>query len=178
MGQILGGIIGAGGSVAGAQAGSKAALTGYNYLTGSPEENQYIANGASANEAESQLLGLSPATAGTQNGFSNYLNSSGYNFQKQQGMDAIQGAAGAKGILNSGATGKALTTFGNNLASTSFNNYLGQLSGVSGAGQTGLGQIGQAGTAGGQAAGNILQSGYSSAGSQLGGAAGSIFNLL
>lgn len=178
MGDIIGGLIGGAGSLAGAKAGAKADLTGFNYLSGSPQETGYIDNGGAANSAESQLLGLSPATAGTQNGFSNYLSSSGYNFEKQQGQDAITGSAATKGILNSGAAAKALTSFGTNLASTGFNNYLGQLGNVSQQGQTALGQVGQAGTSGGEAAGNALQTGYSAAGSQFGSAIGSLFSFI
>src|ERR1700761_7557284 len=168
MGDILGGLIGGTGSLAGAQAGSKAALTGFNYLSNNPTEQQYISNGGAANSAQAQLLGLAPMTAGTQNGFNNYLNSTGYNFQLQQGQNAISGNAASRGILNSGATAKGLTQFGQNLGSSYFNNYLNQLGGLSSGGQTALGQVGAAGTAGGQAAGNILQSGYSSAGGQFG----------
>src|SRR5690606_17284362 len=64
---------------------------------------------------------------------------------------AITGNAAAKGLLNSGSTAKALTTFGQNLGKQSFNDYLGQLTGlgnyglqsantIAGAGQTSTGQ--------------------------------------
>lgn len=179
MGDIIGGLIGGIGSLIGGSQGAGDALKGYNYLTsgkGAAAESGYVNNGGAANTAQSQLLGLSPITGQTQNGFNNYLNSTGYNFQRQQGSDALTGSAAARGLLNSGSTAKALTAYGQNLAAGSFNNYLGQLGGVSQAGQTGLGQVSQAGTQGGAAAGQAQQSGTSSGFNQLGSAAGGLAN--
>lgn len=112
-------------------------------------------------------------TGQTTNGFNNYLNSTGYNFQLGQGQNAITSNAASRGLLNSGGTAKALTTFGQGLAGQSFNNYLGQLGGLAGNAQTSLGQVGQAGTAGGTAAGQAQQGGISSGFNQLGSALGS-----
>jgi hypothetical protein len=101
----------------------------------------------------------------------NYLNSTGYNFQREQGTGAITGSAAARGVLNSGATAKALMKYGNDLASTSFNNYLTQVNNLGAQGLTAAGQIGQAGTEGGKAAGEAMSKG-------IGGAAGSIAGLV
>lgn len=179
MGEIIGGLIGGIGSLIGGSQAAGQALTGYNYLTkgkGAAATSGFVGNGSAANNAESELLGLKPITGQTQNGFSNYLNSTGYNFQRQQGSDAITGSAAARGILNSGATGKALTTFGQNLAAGSFNNYLGHLDTLGGAGQTSLGQVAQAGTAGGSGAAAASQSGTSSGVNQIGSAAAGAYN--
>lgn len=179
MGDLLGGIIGGLGSLIGGNAGEGDALKGYNYLThggGANATQGYVHNGASANNAQAQLLGLQPITGATTNGFNNYLNSTGYKFQMGQGTGAITGSAAARGLLNSGGDAKALAEYGQGLAGQSFNNYLGQLGGLSGAGQTSLGQVAQAGTAGGAAAGNIAQSGMSSGFNQLGSAAGGLLN--
>lgn len=180
MGEIIGGLIGGIGSLVGGNSAAKQALTGYNYLTkgkGADATSSFVNNGASANNASAELLGLKPITGDTQNGFKNYLNSTGYNFQRQQGSDAITGSAAARGLLNSGSTGKALTTFGQNLAAGSFNNYLGHLNTMGGAGQTSLGQVSQAGTQGGQGAAQASQSGTSSGVNQLGSALGGAFSL-
>lgn len=180
MGEIIGGLIGGIGSIIGGSQAASQALTGYNYLTkgkGAAAENSYINNGASANNAQSQLLGLQPITGQTTNGYDNYLNSTGYKFQMGQGTGAITGSAAARGLLNSGATGKALTTFGQGLAGQSFNNYLGQLNGVSAGGQTGLGQVAQAGTQGGQGAAQATQSGISSGANQIGSSVGGALNF-
>ena len=200
MGDILGGIIGGIGSlVGGSQAasaekqGAQTALTGYNYLKGNPLLGQLQTNASGAAGAENGTIGSinSLLTSNGQNNpaFQNYLNSTGYNFQLGQGSQAITGNAAAKGLLDSGATGKALTTFGQDLASTSFNNYLGQLGGLAGlqGGQVNQGAqaaeaTGQAGTTGGANAGNLIaQAGQSTgtsianAGNLFGGAAANYF---
>ncbi|MCP4988367.1 MAG: hypothetical protein GY928_20645 [Colwellia sp.] len=46
----------------------------------------------------------------------------GFQFRLQQGTDAIEGSAAARGGLFSGQTGKDLTSFGQNLASQEFQN--------------------------------------------------------
>ena len=138
--------------------------------------NQYAAGAQNANSMGQQLLGVAPMGQGTQNAFNNYLNSTGYNFMLGQGQQALTGSAAARGLLNSGATAKALTNYGQNLGSQYFNNYLNQLgasqsqsatnaqqylSNLSGLGNQGLqaGQmIGQAGTTGGANAGSATQS--------------------
>jgi hypothetical protein len=133
------------------------ALTGYNYLTSGPgaaAESGYINRGNSAGNAQADLLGLNGAAGSdaASPAYQNYLNSTGYKFQLKSGQDAIGGSAASRGILNSGSTAKALTQYGQNLASTGFDNYLGHLSGVSQQGQVGLGQVAQAGTSGGATA--------------------------
>lgn len=162
MGSIIGGIIGGIGSLFGGNSQSKAdkqaaqqALTGYNYLTsgaGAAPTSSYINNGAGANNMIAQMLGAAPMTPGTQGAFNNYRDSSGYNFLMDQGQHAITGSAAARGILNSGATAKALTQFGQGLADTTYNNYLNNLGTLANRGQTSLGQVANAGSAGGGAA--------------------------
>ena len=105
------------------------------FLNNSTQNQQYQANGTAANAAQSQLLGLTPITDSTQNGYNNYLNSTGYNFNLQQGTNAIASQGAASGLLNSGGTAKGLEAYGQNLGSQYFNNYLNQLGGVSAAGQ-------------------------------------------
>jgi hypothetical protein len=80
----------------------------------------------------------------------------GYQFEMQQGNQAIERAANAQGRNYSGATLKALQRFGQGLASTKFadgfnrdrvqrNDLFNQLSGVSGTGQVATNQVGAAG---------------------------------
>lgn len=105
--------------------------------------------------------------AGAGNAFKRYLDSTGYQFQLGQGQDAITTSAASRGLLRSGGTAKALTKYGQDLASTTFNNYLAQVGNVgnSGAnagvtGQNQLQMITNAGTgAGGNAAGYITEGG-------------------
>jgi hypothetical protein len=177
MGDIIGGLIGGIGALTGGSAASKQAMTGYNYLTGSNGVGSVVNNGTNANNAENALL-TGTGTPAQNQAFGNYANSTGYNFQKQQGDASITGSAAARGILNSGAQAKALTSYGSNLASTTFNNYLSQLQGVSGQGLTASGQIGQAGTQGGANAAQVTAGGINGAAGSIAGIAGPLMNFM
>lgn len=166
MGNIVGGLIGGVGSLLGGNKAKSDALTGFNYLTGANGVGGDIKTGNSANTANADLLGLNGPAGQAHSGpaFQNYLNSTGYNFQLDQGTRALTGNAASRGLLNSGSTAKALTNYGQNLASTNFDNYLGQTGNIANRGLVASGQIGTAGTQGGQTAANAQQSGISKAG--------------
>lgn len=83
-----------------------------------------------ASNLMAQLLGAAPSTGAGQAGLSNFQNSSGFQNQLQQGSQAITDNAASRGLLQSGATAKALTTFGQGLASQNFNSYLQNLLGL------------------------------------------------
>lgn len=174
-------------------------LTGYNYLTkgaGAPTITAAQtaggvaqAGGADTQNQEAELLGTKPITDQTKTAFNNYLGSSGYNFQKQQGASAITGSAAARGLVNSGSTAKALTQYGQNLGSSYFGNYLGQLntlnsqqSNTAGQGINATVSAGSAGTQGGVAAGQNTQQGADTMGGAIatagGVAAGAVNNWL
>lgn len=70
----------------------------------------------------------------------------GYQFRMDQGLNATKNAAVARGGLDSGATLKALTRFGQDYASGEFGSIYNRLAGVSGAGQTATGQNQASGT--------------------------------
>lgn len=86
----------------------------------------FISSGTAANSQMANLLGLNGEPAQTQ-GFDNWRKSTGYNFGLNQGMNAITGSAAAKGLLNSGATARALSQFGQDYGATKFGDYMGQL---------------------------------------------------
>lgn len=188
MGDLVGGAVGGIGSIIGAyiQANaahdaSQTALTGYNYLTTGPGSgliNGNVANGAAASDAQAQLLGLKPLGEGTTNALNNYLDSTGYKFQLSQGTDAITGSAAARGLLNSGATLKAMNTFGQNLASTGFNNYLNQLGGVGTTGYNSAVAVGNAGTGAGSNAAQYVAAGGNAIAGGVTGALGSAGSAL
>lgn len=192
MGDLIGGIVGGIGSVVGAgiqanaaHEATQAALTGYRAITSGPAgafNNEAIAGGSEAGKAARQLLGLEPLTPGVSNGFDNYLKSTGYNFQLKSGSDAITSSNAAKGLLNSGGTLKALDTFGQNLGSNYFNNYLTQIGGQQTAGSNAISQIANAGgTGGGNAVQPIIAGGNAVAGGisgALGGFGGALTNYL
>lgn len=79
----------------------------------------------------SRLYGFDDGTAD----MSAFMASPDYQFRLQQGNNAIQGAAAARGGLFSGATGKALTDYNQNTAAQEFDNYVNRLFGVTGIGQ-------------------------------------------
>lgn len=135
------------GATAQGQAGIGSAVTGaQNYMSGALG----TANAGLANVFQGQTANLSPylnlgSTAA--NSFSNAmapggalqqtfnpnsvqgaLNTQGLQFQQQQGMQAIQNSAAARGLSQSGATMKAMNDYSQGLASTyyqnAFNNQL------------------------------------------------------
>lgn len=74
----------------------------------------------SAMEQVNRLLGLS----GESPDYSAFRASPGYQFQLDQGQQAIERSAAARGGLQSGNTLAAVTQFGQGLADTTFRNYL------------------------------------------------------
>ena len=107
--------------------------------------NPQVNTGVQANTGLGSLLGVGGDPAAQQAAFNNYKNSTGYQFQLDQGNQAVTDSAASKGLLDSGATGKSLEAYGQNLGNTTFNNYLDQLRGLSNSGTTAAGVIGSAG---------------------------------
>lgn len=108
--------------------------------------------GTGATNFLAQLLGVSPGSVsstansigtaangiaeagGAQAGYNNYLQNAGYAPAMRELSRNITGQGAAAGLLQSGATAKALQTRGTELNQQFFNNYLQQLSGLSGLG--------------------------------------------
>lgn len=82
----------------------------------------------------------------------------GYDFRRQSGIDAIDGSAASRGGLFSGATLKAQQTFGDNLASQEYGNYINRLSGMASGGQAAAGNAANAGANYAAGAGNAMAS--------------------
>lgn len=72
---------------------------------------------------------------GEEERMSNFLQSPGYQFRLSEGVRAIDKSAAARGGLFSGGTGKALTEYGQGLASDEYGNYLNSLFQAAGIGQ-------------------------------------------
>lgn len=87
-----------------------------------------------------------------------------YDFRRSEGLNAIDNSAASRGNLFSGATLKATQTFGDNLASNEYGNFLARLTGVAGQGQAAAGNAANAGSNFAAGAGNALAA-YSNAGS-------------
>lgn len=111
-----------------------------------------------------------------------FQNSPGYQFQLQQGENAVLNNASATGGVNSGNTLKALTGYGQGVANQDYwnaynayvnaqNQKFGQLQTVAGSGQNAAGNLGALGTQVGASVGNnIVGAGNASAAGQVGSA--------
>ena len=116
---------------------------------------------------ETALNKLIPlATEYTPFGMQQFQADPGYGFRMSEGMKALERSAAARGGLLSGATGKALQRFGQEMGSqeyqNAFNRYqaerearLNPLQSLAGVGQTVAGKLGEAGTQFANTMGNI-----------------------
>lgn len=80
----------------------------------------------------------------------------GYDFRLQQGLDAIEGSAAARGGLYSGATMQALQNYGQDYATNAYEGWLNRLGGLTNMGQASAGQQAAAGQNFANATGNYL----------------------
>jgi hypothetical protein len=146
MGSLFGGGGSSGGQglFGGQQQTSQSSSTNqaFPFLKGALTSN--IGNIGAAGNQLASMLGLNGAPA--QNaGFSNFNNSTGYQFGLNQGIQSIVGNAATNGLLNSGGTLKAIDTYGQNYANTQYGNYMNQLMGLLGAGNQSASVLGNAG---------------------------------
>ena len=116
-----------------------------------------VNNASSGSNAIRALLGLDGGQAQTE-GFDNFRNSAGYNFIRDQGIQGIEGSQAAKGMLNSGATLKGISSYSSGLASQFLDKYLANLQGLS---QTGLSAANTIGNAGQKSASQGMSQGTS-----------------
>lgn len=111
--------------------------------------------GTGATNYLSSLLTGTGDTGAANAGYNNYLQMAGYAPAMRELSQNITGQGAAAGILQSGSTAKALQTRGAELNQQFFNNYLQQLSGLSGLGL--------------QAGGLVANTGQTSTGTSQGG---------
>lgn len=90
----------------------------------------------------------------------------GYQFRLDEGVKALDRGAAARGMLNSGASGKALMRYGQDYASSEYGQNFNRLAALAGVGQTATGQ----GVAAGQSAAGAMGNAYLSAGNARGSA--------
>jgi hypothetical protein len=157
-----GGALSAGGSIfsgiMGSNAASKASsaeVAAINKALGLEQANlaqtttnlqPYMTAGTNALSSIQQMLGLTTGAGGTAGApnYTAFTSSPGYQFLLNQGNQNIQNQATAGGGMT-GNTLKALQQFGQQSAGTSYQQFLSNLSSLSGSGQnaaTSLGQIG------------------------------------
>lgn len=152
-------------------------------------EAPFVAAGGNALTALQRGIGIGPGTDGSGTGELNrtftpadFHNSPGYQFQMQEGENAVLNNASHFGGVNSGNTLKALTKFGQGTANQDYwtaynafvnrqNQQFGQLDTLAGSGQNAAGNLGALGS---QTAGNIgnnlVGAGNASAAGQVAGA--------
>lgn len=102
--------------------------------------NPYVASGTAANQRLSGLLGIDGGDPASQ--LEALQSSPGYKFKLDQGTQALNRSLGAQGNLFSGRALKEAEQFGQGLADQTFNDYAGQLSQQSAAGQNAAGAMG------------------------------------
>ena len=104
------------------------------YNTNKANSQPFINNGTSASNQQAALLGLGGDATAANNAFTKYLGSSGYNFQLNQGLNAVNNNYATRGALDSGAALKAMNDYAQGQASNSFQTYFGNLNGVANTG--------------------------------------------
>lgn len=88
----------------------------------------FAASGRNALSALEGLLGLGGSPEAAENVLSAITGAPGYQFGLQQGTQALERGAAARGGLYSGAAGKALTQFGQDYAGTKLNQTMDRIS--------------------------------------------------
>lgn len=94
-----------------------------------------------------------------------FKTSPGYEFRMGEGIRAFDRAASARGQLQSGGTGKALTRYAQGVASDEFGSYANRLAQIAGVGQAATGSTAAAGqTTAGNISGTLMAGGQAQAG--------------
>jgi len=88
---------------------------------------------------------------------SRFMASPDYGFRVTEGINALDRSASSRGRLRSGAQDKAITKYGQNVASGEWGNYQNRLASLAGLGQTSTANLAATGTSAGQAIGNAYQ---------------------
>jgi hypothetical protein len=154
---ILGDIIGIGTSIIGGNKTKKVANQGFNWAKDSPLATNYLARGSTANDMLANALGMGDDPDAAATAFDAFQNSAGFDWLLDQGSRAITGNAAARGLLQSGATTKALTGYGQKLGQQYFTNWLANVGRMADAGQQAGNTIANAGVASSQAASKAEQ---------------------
>ena len=106
-----------------------------------PKQNRVIGAGQLLTESKAATMAKQNQTdtAANDSGgpdFSSFYESPDYQFAYDQGNRAVNQMLASRGLQNSGAEQKALTKFGQGLASQQYGNYVNRLASMAGIGQT------------------------------------------
>lgn len=145
-------------------------------LAGKVWDEKYGSQVAAANQP------VAPAAGGNSGApdYSAFMNSPDYQFAYGEGNRAVEQGLARQGLTGSGAALKALTRFGQGMASQQLGNYKNSLASLAGIGQTSTSQLNSLGVATGQGIGQTMQnagdaraSGYLNTGAAVSGLANS-----
>ena len=176
IGSLAGGLFGGSAAQSAANTQANAAMYASNienqqWLQTQKNLAPFMQAGTNALPAYLSALGLGGTGTGGSGAINTagYTASPGYQFQFGQGVNAINNAASNTGGVTGGNTLKALTGYGQGLASTNFQQYLNNLYQTVGMGQNaaaGLGQLGAANA--NQVGANTIGAGNALAAGQVG----------
>jgi len=92
--------------------------------------------------------------------YSEFYKSPGYNFRMDEGINALDRSASARGRLTTPGFGREITRYGQGVASNEFNAYANRLASMAGVGQSATGAT----AAAGQSSANAISSAYQAGG--------------
>lgn len=102
--------------------------------------------GGTVGAANTGAQGIAALLSGDSSGFDSFKGATGFNRILSEGLSGITNAGAAKGLLRSGASGKALMSYGQGLQNQTAQQYIQNLLGL---GQMGLSAAGAIGSTGG-----------------------------
>lgn len=145
-----------------------------------PQNNQPAVSSSPVSQAEPDAPMEGQYIPAGKPDYSAFYNSPDYQFAYDEGMRGTEQALARQGLTGSGAALKALTRFGQGLASQQLGNYKNSLAALAGIGQTSTSQLGQLGANAAQgiaadqrAAGDARASSYLNTGAAVSGVANS-----
>jgi hypothetical protein len=131
------------------------ALEGQIYQSDKALETPFIEGGDLADSELQGFLGLGGDPAAASAAFQKYLDSTGYQFARDQGLNAVTSDKAVAGLLDSGSTLKALDAYGTGLARQYGQQYAGDLQNLVGTGAGAANALaGQGGAYAGQVSSN------------------------
>ncbi|HWE98689.1 MAG TPA: hypothetical protein VG248_02730 [Caulobacteraceae bacterium] len=110
------------------------ALQSQIYSSDKALEQPYVTAGANAADALQGFLGIGGDPAAASKSLNDYLDSTGYQFNRQQGLDGVTQSKAASGLLGSGSTLTALDSYATGLADQYGQQYEQNLQGLAGTG--------------------------------------------
>jgi hypothetical protein len=106
-------------------------------------------------DQEGNVLGGAPGSPGAPN-YRSFFASPDYQFRLNEGLDAVQNSAAARGGLYSGNALRGINEYGQGLAAGEFGNWFNRQAALAGIGQTATTQAAQGAMATGANVGNLL----------------------